>query len=155
MDLKQAMAIGFLAQGPITHSSRKIAEITSEIFPEICPKELSGNQIKGMDLVKEAQEKLQEWLPKYEKWSILNSPFDYDWELLSGIASVLCQLEKENLIDASSTEHALLLKSIYSQTKESDKFNWKIILKNAYESIHWNNEPSAEILSRFETISDI
>jgi hypothetical protein len=52
MDIIKARRIQELRTGKIIHSFRRIAEIIEEEFPEY-PK-LHGNQLYGMDLVKNA-----------------------------------------------------------------------------------------------------
>lgn len=51
---EQAQYIAFLRAGPVMHSSRRIAELVHEKYPEIVSEELSGNQMVGVDLVRDA-----------------------------------------------------------------------------------------------------
>lgn len=53
MNLKKAERIELLRTGPVMHSWRRISEIICAEFPDE-DKELSGNQLHGVDLCREA-----------------------------------------------------------------------------------------------------
>lgn len=155
MDIKQAMVVGFLAKGTLIHSSRRIAEVINDFYPDICPDELRGNQLAGMELVHEAQHELESWAKGYERCPIRDDPFNYEWDIICEITGALNALEELKLVDISTYEQALLLKSIYTQMRqETAKLDWEKILKQAWKDTDWEGEPSLEAIKQFQIIFD-
>lgn len=54
LTIEEAQYIAYLRAGPIMHSSRRIAELVHETYPHLVKKSLAGNQMVGVDLVRDA-----------------------------------------------------------------------------------------------------
>lgn len=81
-----------------------------------------------------------------------------DWEMISEISSLLCDLDHRNVIDISVEELALLLSSIFEQvsvlhrSKGIPQSCWESVLKKAYVDVGWEGcEPSEEIIKQFQS----
>lgn len=74
MTFKMAHRIKFLRAGPVMHSWRRIAEIICEEFPEETESELSGNQLYGKELCKDAMEFI------YGEWSKIPEDVFKEWD---------------------------------------------------------------------------
>jgi hypothetical protein len=82
-----------------------------------------------------------------------------DWELISEISSLLCDMDHKNIIDISTEELALLLESIYRQVTrcwdkgdKKDPLNWDFILTQAYNDIGWTeSKPSKRVIGLFQS----
>lgn len=66
-DLIPAYRVKQLRAGRVMHSWRRIAEIYCDEFPYLAKKFLRGNQIYGMDLCRDAAERLGVTRDEYDK----------------------------------------------------------------------------------------
>lgn len=84
---------------------------------------------------------------------------ELDWKLISETSRLLCDMDHRNVIDISTEELALLLKSIYTQVNncwergdKKDPLNWDCILAQAYIDVGWTEcKPNKMAVKEFQS----